>query len=125
MANNAYVIRHFGNRYSDRVFATSHSAIAFVQNVSASADFAYFSGECTFLYEDEQHSDQDADGSRATAVIAPLDNDTLTDRMIRNLRDAAGSAGDMEQVEMCDKALDCVESARLECIAILKDGARE
>ena len=45
---------------------------------------------------------------------------TITDSQIRALRSEAGAAGDMDQVSLCDEALDGDEGAREKCADALK-----
>lgn len=46
--------------------------------------------------------------------------DTLTDDQIRTLSTEAAVAGDMEQVQICDRALDGDEAARRECVRVIR-----
>lgn len=47
--------------------------------------------------------------------------DTLTDSQISALRDEAAAAGDLEQVAICDRALEGDDSARRECVRVIRD----
>lgn len=47
---------------------------------------------------------------------------TITDDEIRALADNAGTAGDLEQVEICEAALAGNESARAECAKVINAG---
>lgn len=48
---------------------------------------------------------------------------TITDTQIRQLRNEAGEAGDIEQVEICDRALAGDEDACEECARGIADAA--
>ena len=45
----------------------------------------------------------------------------ITDEEIELLRDHAGEAGDLEQVELCDRALDGDQRARGKCVDAILD----
>jgi hypothetical protein len=45
----------------------------------------------------------------------------ITERQISALRSESGEGGDRAQVEICDRALDGDESARLECERVIRD----
>lgn len=45
---------------------------------------------------------------------------TITDSQIRNLRTEAATAGDAEQVAICDRALDGDEAAIRECERVIR-----
>ena len=47
--------------------------------------------------------------------------DALTDDQIQALRDEAAEAGDLEQVAICDRALDLDTEARAECARVIDD----
>jgi hypothetical protein len=51
-----------------------------------------------------------------------MDN-TINNTIIKQLRDAAGQAGDLEQVAICDRALEGDEDARRDCAEVI-DAAR-
>lgn len=48
---------------------------------------------------------------------------TLTDSQIESLRDTAGQAGDLLQVDYCDRALDGDAAARRVCAEAIADAA--
>ncbi len=50
-------------------------------------------------------------------------NETVTTAAIRQLRDEAGSAGDLAQVEICDRALAGDEQAIEECARVIAHAA--
>lgn len=56
-----------------------------------------------------------------TKPPASLALSTLTDRQIIALRTEAGSAGDAEQIAICDRALDGDRDARAECARVIAD----
>lgn len=45
----------------------------------------------------------------------------ITDTQIRALRNEAGETGDLEQIEICDRALSGDEDAREECARVIAD----
>lgn len=49
----------------------------------------------------------------------------VTTSQIRTLRDEAGTAGDLEQVAVCDKALDGDKDAAAECARVIADAAAQ
>ena len=48
---------------------------------------------------------------------------TITQEQIQALRDEAGQAGDLEQVAICDRALEGDETAMAECECVIADAA--
>lgn len=48
---------------------------------------------------------------------------TITHEQIQALRDEAGQAGDLEQVAICDRALEGDETAIAECERVIADAA--
>lgn len=52
-------------------------------------------------------------------------SDTVTTDAIRLLRDEAGSAGDLAQVEICDRALAGDEQAIEECARVITHAAAQ
>jgi hypothetical protein len=46
---------------------------------------------------------------------------TITDEQIEALSTEAGSAGDLDQVAICDRALRGDESAKAECVRVIRD----
>lgn len=73
--------------------------------------------ECDRLSEAGPKSDEIDWTGFATA----LELDRLTDDRIATLRDNAGSAGDLEQVAICNRALEGDEPARAECARVIAD----
>lgn len=49
------------------------------------------------------------------------ETDRISDSAIRRLRDEAGAAGDLEQVSLCDRALDGDDAALIECARVIAD----
>jgi len=47
--------------------------------------------------------------------------ETLADDQITTLRTEAGSAGDLAQVALCDRALTGDTEARTECVRVIRD----
>ena len=45
----------------------------------------------------------------------------ITDTDIQQLKNEAAQAGDIEQVAICDRALDGDEAARAECAEVIED----
>lgn len=126
----AHVISYSGNLESTLsrrgalgVYATAEEAIEAVRAVTSSAGHADESNDGIYLYESEDDV-REGEGWRATAVVSELTVDTVTDAMIRSLRDAAGQAGDMDQVQMCEEALAGDDRARRGCVLALRDGVR-
>lgn len=50
-----------------------------------------------------------------------LDGETITHADIRYLSDRAGEAGDLEQVAICERALDGSATDRAECARVLRE----
>jgi hypothetical protein len=51
-----------------------------------------------------------------------IETHLVDDAQIKALRTAAAEAGDLEQVELCDRALARDPEARLECERVILDG---
>lgn len=47
--------------------------------------------------------------------------ETITDEQIETLATEAGAAGDSEQVAICERALAGDDSARVECVRVIRD----
>lgn len=47
--------------------------------------------------------------------------ESITDEQIEALCSEAASAGDLEQVAICERALDGDEAARHECVRVIRD----
>ena len=54
-------------------------------------------------------------------IVADRLHRTMIDDTIRKLHDAAGEAGDLEQVAICLRALDGDDEARAECERVIND----
>lgn len=68
-------------------------------------------------FSKETH-DEDPDDDRISLAWT---TETLTDDMIRALRNEAGEQGDTDQVEICDLALDGDGAARGTCATVITD----
>ena len=64
--------------------------------------------------------------SRATVINITRERDMdITDEQIRALSDEAGQAGDLEQVAICERALNGDGAARAECGRVIADAAAQ
>lgn len=54
-----------------------------------------------------------------------MNNDSITDEQIEALSTEAASAGDLEQVAICERALAGDDAARAECALVIGDAAAQ
>lgn len=72
----------------------------------------------------DERDEDNPDGNPVVGLIlaeGPWWVPLVTDEQLRSLRDEAGQAGDLDQVSLCDDALDGEEIARIECSRVVAD----
>lgn len=67
----------------------------------------------------------DSDGNDGKMAWRVHLHGAVTDMQIKALRSEAGSAGDLEQVAICDRALRGDDDARAECARVIADAAAQ